>query len=72
MLLDAPDAGSDLHFEPYETTTAFPHRRRIAEIASPPIATGQLASRIKVIWRMDISKAVLQDGKMKLKIGPTE
>jgi type IV pilus assembly protein PilB len=44
----------------------------LREIASPPIAIkDKLASRIKVISKMDISeKRVPQDGKMKLKIGP--
>jgi type IV pilus assembly protein PilB len=44
----------------------------LREIASPPVAIkDKLASRIKVISRMDISeKRVPQDGRMKLKIGP--
>jgi type IV pilus assembly protein PilB len=75
MLLDAFSMrASDLHFEPYE----FNYRVRfrvdgeLREIASPPVAIkDKLASRIKVISRMDISeKRVPQDGKMKLKIGP--
>ena len=43
----------------------------LREIASPPVAIkDKLASRIKVISRLDISeKRVPQDGRMKLKIG---
>jgi type IV pilus assembly protein PilB len=72
MLLDAFNMrASDLHFEPYE----FNYRVRfrvdgeLREIASPPIAIkDKLASRIKVISRLDISeKRVPQDGRMKLK-----
>jgi type IV pilus assembly protein PilB len=65
---------SDLHFEPYEHhyRVRFRIDGELREIASPPIAIkDKLASRIKVISRMDISeKRVPQDGKMKLKIGP--
>jgi type IV pilus assembly protein PilB len=75
MLLDAfTMRASDLHFEPYENNYRVRFRvdGELREIASPPIAIkDKLASRIKVISRMDISeKRVPQDGKMKLKIGP--
>jgi type IV pilus assembly protein PilB len=75
MLLDAfTMRASDLHFEPYESTYRVRFRvdGELREIASPPIAIkDKLASRIKVISKMDISeKRVPQDGKMKLKIGP--
>jgi type IV pilus assembly protein PilB len=75
MLLDAFSMrASDLHFEPYEHTYRVRFRvdGELREIASPPIAIkDKLASRIKVISKMDISeKRVPQDGKMKLKIGP--
>ena len=75
MLLDAVAMrASDLHFEPYETyyRVRFRVDGELREIASPPVAIkDKLASRIKVISRMDISeKRVPQDGKMKLKIGP--
>ncbi len=75
MLLDAfAMRASDLHFEPYEHNYRVRFRidGELREIASPPIAIkDKLASRIKVISRMDISeKRVPQDGKMKLKIGP--
>src|SRR6516225_8828446 len=74
MLVDAINArASDLHFEPYE----FHYRVRfridgeLREITQPPIAIKEkLASRIKVISRLDISeKRVPQDGRMKLKFG---
>ncbi|HSV81664.1 MAG TPA: type IV-A pilus assembly ATPase PilB [Ramlibacter sp.] len=75
MLLDAIGMrASDLHFEPYEHTYRVRFRidGELREIASPPVAIkDKLASRIKVISRMDISeKRVPQDGRMKLKIGP--
>ncbi|MES2979434.1 MAG: type IV-A pilus assembly ATPase PilB [Pseudomonadota bacterium] len=75
MLLDAFNMrASDLHFEPYEFTYRVRFRvdGELREIASPPVAIkDKLASRIKVISRMDISeKRVPQDGRMKLKVGP--
>jgi type IV pilus assembly protein PilB len=75
MLLDAFSMrASDLHFEPYENSYRVRFRidGQLREIASPPVAIkDKLASRIKVISRMDISeKRVPQDGRMKLKIGP--
>ena len=75
MLVDAfTMRASDLHFEPYESTYRVRFRidGELREIATPPVAIkDKLASRIKVISRMDISeKRVPQDGKMKLKIGP--
>jgi type IV pilus assembly protein PilB len=75
MLLDAFNMrASDLHFEPYENTYRVRFRvdGELREVASPPVAIKEkLASRIKVISRMDISeKRVPQDGKMKLKVGP--
>jgi type IV pilus assembly protein PilB len=74
MLLDAISMrASDLHFEPYEHNYRVRFRidGELREIASPPIAIkDKLASRIKVISRMDIAeKRVPQDGRMKLKIG---
>ena len=75
MLLDAfTMRASDLHFEPYESTYRVRFRvdGELREIASPPVAIkDKLASRIKVISRMDISeKRIPQDGRMKLKVGP--
>lgn len=75
MLVDAFNMrASDLHFEPYEHhyRVRFRVDGELREISSPPVAIKEkLASRIKVISRLDISeKRVPQDGKMKLKIGP--
>ncbi|MBS0315915.1 MAG: Flp pilus assembly complex ATPase component TadA, partial [Proteobacteria bacterium] len=75
MLRDAIGMrASDLHFEPYEQyyRVRFRIDGELREIATPPIAIkDKLASRIKVISRLDISeKRVPQDGRMKLKIGP--
>ena len=74
VLLDAIRMGaSDLHFEPYEQTYRVRFRidGQLQEIVTPPVAIKEkLASRIKVISRLDISeKRVPQDGRMKLKIG---
>jgi type IV pilus assembly protein PilB len=74
MLVDAINArASDLHFEPYEYhyRVRFRIDGELREITQPPIAIKEkLASRIKVISRMDISeKRVPQDGRMKLKFG---
>ena len=73
MLLDAYSLhASDLHFEPYEHhyRVRFRIDGELHEIAAPPIAIkDKLASRIKVISRMDISeKRIPQDGKMTLKV----
>ena len=75
MLVDAFNMrASDLHFEPYEHNYRVRFRvdGELREIASPPIAIkDKLASRIKVISRLDISeKRIPQDGRMKLKVGP--
>ena len=74
MLIDAINArASDLHFEPYEYhyRVRFRIDGELREITQPPIAIKEkLASRIKVISRMDIAeKRVPQDGRMKLKFG---
>ncbi len=74
MLLDAFNMrASDLHFEPYEHTYRVRFRvdGELREIAAPPVAIKEkLASRIKVISRLDISeKRIPQDGRMKLKVG---
>ncbi len=75
VLIDAIQAGaSDLHFEPYEKFYRIRLRvdGELREFAQPPLAIKEkLASRIKVISRLDISeKRVPQDGRMKLVIGP--
>ena len=74
MLIDAINArASDLHFEPYEYhyRVRFRIDGELREITQPPVAIkDKLASRIKVISRLDISeKRVPQDGRMKLKFG---
>lgn len=76
ILIDAINLGaSDLHFEPFEKFYRI--RLRVdgvlREIAQPPLAIKEkLASRIKVISKLDISeKRVPQDGRMKLVISKT-
>ena len=74
MLVDAINMrASDLHFEPFEYNYRVRFRidGELREITQPPIAIkDKLASRIKVISRMDIAeKRVPQDGRMKLKFG---
>ncbi len=71
VLLDAINAGaSDLHFEPYEKFYRIRYRidGELREISQPPLAIKEkLASRIKVISKLDISeKRIPQDGRMKL------
>jgi len=71
MMLDAVNSGaSDIHFEPYEKTYRIRYRLDglLYEIAQPPLAIkDKIASRIKVISKLDISeKRVPQDGRMKL------
>ena len=74
MLIDAINArASDLHFEPFEYNYRVRFRvdGELREITQPPIAIkDKLASRIKVLSRLDIAeKRVPQDGRMKLKFG---
>ena len=74
MLIDAINArASDLHFEPYEYNYRVRFRvdGELREVTQPPIAIkDKLASRIKVISKLDIAeKRVPQDGRMKLKFG---
>jgi type IV pilus assembly protein PilB len=61
---------SDLHFEPYEHLYRVRLRidGELREVATPPAALkDRLASRIKVLSRLDIAeKRVPQDGRMKL------
>jgi type IV pilus assembly protein PilB len=71
LLTDAIAAGaSDIHFEPYERYFRVRYRVDgiLSEITQPPLAIkDKMASRIKVISRLDISeKRVPQDGRMKL------
>lgn len=71
IMLDAINSGaSDIHFEPYEKHYRIRFRIDgvLYEVASPPLAIKEkLASRIKVISKLDISeKRVPQDGRLKL------
>jgi type IV pilus assembly protein PilB len=76
ILIDAINMGaSDLHFEPFEKFYRIRFRVDgvLREIAQPPLAIkDKLASRIKVISKLDISeKRVPQDGRMKLVLTKT-
>jgi type IV pilus assembly protein PilB len=76
VLLDAINGGaSDIHFEPYEKFYRIRYRIDgiLYDVAQPPLAIKEkIASRIKVISRLDISeKRVPQDGRMKLKLSQT-
>ena len=71
IMLDAINGNaSDIHFEPYEKYYRIRYRMDgvLYEVAQPPVAIKEkIASRIKVISKMDISeKRVPQDGRMKL------
>ena len=71
ILLDAIGSGaSDIHFEPYEKFYRIRYRMDgiLYEIAQPPLSLKEkIASRIKVISRLDIAeKRIPQDGRMKL------
>ena len=71
VLIDAITSGaSDIHFEPYERYYRIRYRLDgiLMEVAQPPLAIkDKVASRIKVISKLDISeKRVPQDGRMKL------
>ncbi len=63
---------SDLHFEPYEHSYRVRMRidGELREVASPHMALkDRLASRIKVLSRLDIAeKRLPQDGRMKLQL----
>ena len=76
ILLDAINSGaSDIHFEPYEKYYRVRYRTDgiLYEVAQPPLAIKEkIASRIKVISKLDISeKRVPQDGRMKLTLSKT-
>jgi len=76
ILLDAINEGaSDIHFEPYEKHYRIRFRTDgiLREVSQPPLAIKEkIASRIKVISRMDIAeKRVPQDGRMKLVLSKT-
>ena len=76
ILLDAIATGvSDIHFEPYEKFYRIRYRLDgvLKEVAQPPLVIkDKMASRIKVISKLDISeKRVPQDGRMKLVLNKT-
>src|SRR5512139_858076 len=76
ILLDAINGGaSDIHFEPYEKYYRIRYRQDgiLYDIAQPPLAIKEkIASRIKVVSRLDISeKRVPQDGRMKMVLSKT-
>jgi len=76
VLIDAINGGaSDIHFEPYEKFFRIRYRMDgiLYDVAQPPLAIKEkLASRIKIISKLDISeKRVPQDGRMKLKLSAT-
>ena len=76
ILLDAINGGaSDIHFEPYEKFYRIRYRTDgiLYDVAQPPLAIKEkIASRIKVVSRLDISeKRVPQDGRMKLTLSKT-
>ena len=73
VLLDAVNSNvTDIHFEPFEKFYRIRYRMDgvLYEVAKPPLAIkDKIASRIKVISKMDIAeKRVPQDGRMKLVI----
>ena len=73
VMLDAINSNvSDIHFEPFEKFYRIRYRMDgvLYEVAKPPLAIkDKIASRIKVISKMDIAeKRVPQDGRMKLVI----
>ena len=77
LLVDAIRMGaSDLHFEPYEKSYRVRYRVDgvLRTITNPPLQlASRLASRLKVMSRMDISeKRVPQDGRIKLKLSKTK
>jgi type IV pilus assembly protein PilB len=76
ILLDAINGGaSDIHFEPYEKFYRIRYRTDgiLYDVAQPPLAIKEkIASRIKVVSRLDISeKRVPQDGRMKMVLSKT-
>jgi len=76
ILLDAVNGGaSDIHFEPYEKFYRIRYRTDgiLFDVAQPPLAIKEkIASRIKVVSRLDISeKRVPQDGRMKMTLSKT-
>ncbi|MES2205377.1 MAG: type IV-A pilus assembly ATPase PilB [Pseudomonadota bacterium] len=76
VLLDAINAGvSDIHFEPFEKFYRIRYRLDglLMEVSQPPVILKEkIASRIKVISKLDIAeKRIPQDGRLKLVISKT-
>ncbi|MGE5616499.1 MAG: type IV-A pilus assembly ATPase PilB [Bacillota bacterium] len=76
ILIDAITGGaSDIHWEPYEKFYRIRYRIDgiLYDIAQPPLAIKEkIASRIKVVSKLDISeKRVPQDGRMKMILSKT-
>ncbi len=77
VLLDAINAGvSDIHFEPFEKFYRIRYRLDgiLMEVSQPPVILKEkIASRIKVISKLDIAeKRIPQDGRLKLVISKTK
>src|SRR3954463_571211 len=77
ILIDAIHGGaSDIHFEPFEKFYRIRYRMDgiLYDVAQPPLAIKEkIASRIKVVSRLDISeKRVPQDGRMKMVLSKTK
>jgi len=73
LLLDAIHRGaSDIHFEPYERYYRVRYRvdGLLHEVAAPPVTmSARLASRLKVMARMNIAeRRVPQDGRIRLQL----
>jgi len=73
MLIDAIRQGaSDIHVEPYEKTYRIRYRADgvLREVTRPPLSLAtRIASRLKIMSRMDISERRLpQDGRIKMKL----
>lgn len=76
ILLDAIRQGaSDIHFEPYETTSRVRFRVDgiLHDVAQPPFSMRlRIAARLKVMSHLDISERRLpQDGAIKLRVSKT-
>ncbi len=77
MLSDALNSGaSDIHFEFYEEMARIRFRTdgQLREVVQPPLnIRGQIASRIKVMAKLDISeKRVPQDGRIQIQFNKNQ